>query len=199
MGRVVGYARVSSRDQSLARQISALTAAGVAEGDLYSDVASGKDFEREGYRSATADLREGDLLIVCSIDRLGRDYREISNEWRRVTEALGADIRILDFPILDTAKGMGDLTGAFISDIALKVLSYVAEQERAMIKRRQAEGIAAAKSRGMRFGRPPIAVPAEFAEIRAKARAGEITVAEALARLNLKRTTYYKFAAARDA
>ena len=149
-----GYIRVSSHDQNEDRQLIALHEVGVQDADIYIDKQSGKDFERPQYKRLLRKLKRGDLLYVKSIDRLGRNYAEILEQWRILTKDKGIDIVVLDMPLLDTRRGK-DLMGTFLSDIVLQVLSFVAENERVNIRQRQAEGIAAAKARGVRFGRPP--------------------------------------------
>ena len=157
-----GYARVSSRDQNEERQVIALTNAGVPRRMIYVDKESGKDFNRPKWKSLMRKLKAGDVLYISSIDRMGRNYREIREEWRRLTVVKGVDIVVLDMLLLDTRHGEGDLDRRFIADLVLQILSYVAEKERASIKQRQAEGIAAAKARGVLFGRPRIEVPEEL-------------------------------------
>ena len=169
-----GYARVSSKEQTEQRQIIALTEFGVSSKNIYMDKQSGKDFERPRYKRLVKRLRPGDLLVVQSIDRLGRNYSEILEQWRLITKEKRADILVLDMPLLDTRRGR-DLMGTFLSDIVLQVLSFAAENERINIRQRQAEGIAAAKSRGVRFGRPPRPLPDNFHILYQKWRAGKIT------------------------
>lgn len=170
-----GYARVSSKEQTEQRQIIALTEFGVSSKNIYMDKQSGKDFERPRYKRLIKRLRPGDLLVVQSIDRLGRNYSEILEQWRLITKEKRADILVLDMPLLDTRSQSRDLTGVFIADLVLQILSYVAQTEREMIRKRQAEGIAAAKSRGVRFGRPPRPLPDNFHILYQKWRAGKIT------------------------
>lgn len=162
--KLFGYVRVSSRDQNEQRQLDALTAYGVAARDIIVDKQSGKDFDRPGWTRLLRRLRPGDTLAVKSIDRLGRNYDEILLEWRCLIKELGVDIVVLDMPLLDTRRGR-DLTGTLISDIVLQLLSYVAQTERENIRQRQREGIAAAKARGIRFGRPAQPIPAWFPEL----------------------------------
>lgn len=171
---VYGYVRVSSRDQNEERQMIALRGAGVSEKNIYLDKQSGKDFDRLQYKRLLKKLKRNDLLCVKSIDRLGRNYDEILLQWRLLTKERGVDIAVLDMPLLDTRRGK-DLMGTFLSDIVLQVLSFVAENERANIRQRQAEGIAAAMARGVRFGRPPQPLPANFPDIYRRWRQGEIT------------------------
>lgn len=169
-----GYARVSSKEQTEQRQIIALTEFGVSSKNIYMDKQSGKDFERPRYKRMIKRLRPGDLLVVQSIDRLGRNYSEILEQWRLITKEKRADILVLDMPLLDTRRGR-DLMGTFLSDIVLQVLSFESENERINIRQRQAEGIAAAKSRGVRFGRPPRPLPDNFHILYQKWRVGKIT------------------------
>ncbi len=164
MGNMYGYARVSTREQKEDRQIIAIREMNVPEENIYMDKLSGKDFNRPQYKRMVRKLKKDDVLFVKSIDRLGRNYEEILEQWRIITKSKQADIVILDMPILDTRRGK-DLMGTFLSDIVLALLSYVAENERCNIKARQAEGIAAAKARGVRFGRPPKPLPKNFHEV----------------------------------
>lgn len=184
-GALYGYARVSSKDQSLARQLDALAAFGVEPRCVFADKASGKDFERAGYRRLLRRLAAGDVVVVASIDRLGRNYEEILEQWRVITKEKRADVVVLDMPLLDTRQGSGDVTGVFLADIVLQLLSYVAQIEREKIKQRQAEGIAAAKARGVRFGRPSILRPASYDEVRQAYARGEITRAQAASQLGV--------------
>ncbi len=156
-----GYIRVSSTDQNEDRQLIALRGKGVPDNRIYMDKQSGKDFDRPKYKRLVRRLRHGDLLYLLSIDRLGRNYREIQEQWRLLTQEKGVDICVLDMPLLDTRQGK-DLMGTFIADLVLQILSFVAQNERENIRKRQAEGIAAAKARGVKFGRPPIPVPDNF-------------------------------------
>lgn len=161
MGKLYGYIRVSTREQNEDRQILALKNLSIPERNLFLDKQSGKDFERPQYRKMVQRLKKDDLLYIKSIDRLGRNYCEILEQWRFLTRERGVDIVVLDMPLLDTRRGK-DLLGTFLSDIVLQVLSFVAENERANIRQRQAEGIAAAKAKGVRFGRPPKPLPENF-------------------------------------
>ncbi len=174
MANTFGYVRVSTREQNEDRQLIALHEAGVAQERIFMDKQSGKDFIRPQYRKLLRKLKKDDLLYIKSIDRLGRNYEEILYQWRNLTKDKGIDIVVLDMPLLDTRRGK-DLMGTFLSDIVLQVLSFVAENERTTIRQRQAEGIAAAKARGVRFGRPPQPLPDNFHEIYQKWRAGKIT------------------------
>lgn len=169
-----GYVRVSSKDQNEDRQMIALKEAGIDEKNIFMDKQSGKNFNRPQYKKLYRKLKDGDVLYIKSIDRLGRNYEEIIEQWRRITRFREADIVVLDMPLLDTRRGK-DLMGTFLSDIVLQVLSFVAENERTNIRQRQAEGIAAAKMRGVRFGRPPSPLPENFHEIYQRWKNGEIT------------------------
>lgn len=161
MNQVYGYIRVSSREQKEDRQVLALSACEIPKKNLFMDKQSGKDFKRPAYRKLIKKLKSGDLLIVKSIDRLGRNYEEILEQWRVITKEIRADIRVLDMPLLDTSV-QRDLTGTLIADIVLQLLSYVAQSERENIRQRQAEGIAAAKERGVKFGREKKPLPEDF-------------------------------------
>jgi len=171
---VYGYIRVSTREQNEDRQLIALREIGVEEKNIYTDKQSGKDFNRPQYRKLLRKLKKDDLLYIKSIDRLGRNYDEILQQWRFLTKDKGIDIVVLDMPLLDTRRGK-DLMGTFLSDIVLQVLSFVAENERTNIRQRQAEGIAAAKARGVRFGRPPKPLPETFHNAYQRWKKGEIT------------------------
>ena len=171
---VYGYIRVSSRDQNEDRQLIALKEVGVPEKNIYLDKQSGKDFNRPQYKKLLRKMKKDDLLYIKSIDRLGRNYEEILQQWRVLTKEKGIDIVVLDMPLLDTRRGK-DLMGTFLSDIVLQVLSFVAENERTNIKQRQAEGIAAAKVKGVRFGRPPRPLPENFHSCYQRWKQGEIT------------------------
>lgn len=187
-----GYTRVSSRDQNEARQIEKMREVGVDERHIFVDKASGKDFDREQYKAMVAMLREGDVVYVSSIDRLGRNYKDIIAQWSVITKEKGADIVVLDMPILDTRNDR-DLTGTLISDIVLQLLSYVAERERENIRARQAEGIALAKARGVYTGRKPIQIDkAAFESVYAEVLRGERTNKYAMQKLGLKPNTYWK-------
>lgn len=168
-----GYIRVSSRDQNEDRQVDAMRKAGIPDKNLFIDKASGKDFDRQQYVRMIRRLKRNDVVFVLSIDRLGRNYQAIIDEWNAITKKIGADIVVMDMPILDTRQGK-DLIGTLISDIVLQLLSYVAQTERENIKKRQAEGIAAAKARGVRFGRPPRPLPENFEDVKERFIRGEI-------------------------
>ena len=174
IGRIYGYIRVSTREQNEDRQWIALREVGVPEQNILLDKQSGKDFHRPQYRRLVRKLKKDDLLYIKSIDRLGRNYGEILEQWRLLTKEKGVDIVVLDMPLLDTRRGK-DLMGTFLSDIVLQVLSFVAENERVNIRQRQAEGIAAAKARGVRFGRPPKPLPENFHSAYQRWRADKIT------------------------
>lgn len=173
-GNVYGYIRVSSREQNEDRQMIALRKTGIHERNIFTDRQSGKDFERPQYKRLLRKIKKDDLLYIKSIDRLGRNYREILEQWRLLTKEKGVDIVVLDMPLLDTRRGK-DLLGTFLSDIVLQVLSFAAENERSNIRQRQAEGIAAAKARGVRFGRPPSPLPENFYSACQRWKSGEIT------------------------
>ncbi len=188
-GKIYGYIRVSSTDQNEDRQRIAMREQGVACGHIYTDKQSGKDFERPQYKRLLRALRPGDLLYVLSIDRLGRNYEEIQNQWRILTKEKGIDICVLDMPLLDTRQGK-DLMGTFIADLVLQILSFVAESERENIRKRQAEGIAAAKARGVRFGRPPRPLPEGFANAYQRWKDGSISGAEAARACGMPPSTF---------
>ena len=189
MGNLYGYIRVSTRDQNEDRQLIALRELKIPEKNIFMDKQSGKDFNRPQYKRLVRKLKKDDLLYIKSIDRLGRNYAEILEQWRLLTQTKGADIVVLDMPLLDTRRGK-DLMGTFLSDIVLQVLSFVAENERTNIRQRQAEGIAAAKARGVKFGRPPRPLPDNFYEVH-KAWREKITLKEAAAACNLPVGTFY--------
>lgn len=185
------YARVSARDQNLERQIEAFVEFGVDKSRIFSDKKSGKDFERKGYKKLMKLLRRGDLLVIKSIDRLGRNYDQIIAEWAHVTNVVGADILVLDMPLLDTRTKAETLVGKFISDIVLQILSFVAESERANIKARQAEGIRIAKQNGVKFGRPKKNYSDEFLEIALDYINKSITSDAAIRQLDIRRENFY--------
>ena len=186
-----GYIRVSSTDQNEARQWAALRSRGIQSGRIYVDKQSGKDFQRPEYQRLVARLRSGDLVCVLSIDRLGRNYGEILEQWRVLTKEIQADVCVLDMPMLDTRNGK-DLMGTFIADLTLQILSFVAQKERENIRQRQAEGIAAAKERGVQFGRPVLPAPEDFPAIISEWESGQLPFAEALAQTGLSRGTFYR-------
>lgn len=188
-----GYIRVSTKEQNPDRQIAAMRTAGIADADMVIEKQSGKDFERPKYHELIRRLRPGDALIVKSIDRLGRNYAEILEEWRMITKEKGADIAVLDMPLLDTRRGR-DLTGTLIADIVLQLLSYVAETEREFIRQRQREGIDAARKKGRRFGRPAYVITPEIADVIRRWRGGEISLLAAEKETGFSRSTLYRAA-----
>ena len=187
---IYGYMRVSSKEQNEDRQKIALTEMGVPEKNIYMDKQSGKDFERTQYKRLLRKLNENSVLYIKSIDRLGRNYGELNEQWRIITKEKKADIVVIDMPLLDTRREK-NLLGTFISDVVLALLSYVAENERTNIKQRQAEGIAAAKARGVKFGRPPLPIPQNFYQMHKDWRAGKITIEEAAKACNMCPKTFY--------
>ena len=193
MAHIFGYARVSSREQCEDRQLVAMREFGVQDGNIYLDKLSGKDFERPSYRRLLKKLKPGDTLVIKSIDRLGRNYGEILEQWRVITKEKQAAIVVLDIPLLDTRQKERDLTGTFIADLVLQILSYVAQSEREAIRQRQAEGIAAAKARGIKFGREPMARPAMFGEVVAAWERREISAREAARRLDIHHKTFLEW------
>ncbi|MEH2956643.1 recombinase family protein [Candidatus Merdisoma sp. JLR.KK006] len=188
---VYGYVRVSTREQNVERQLIALEKIGVPQAKIFIDRQSGKDFRRPAYQKMVKKLKAGDIVVTKSIDRLGRNYEEIKEQWRILTKEIGADIIIQDMPLLDTTKSR-DLLGSFISDVVLQLLSFVAENERNNIRIRQAEGIEAAKRRGVRFGKPAIPVPENFSELYLRWEQGSITINEFAQLCNMGRSTIYK-------
>lgn len=185
-----GYVRVSSKDQNEDRQLAAMQGLGIPDENIYIDRQSGKDFARPQYKRLLRRLKPDDVIYIKSIDRLGRNYTEILEQWRVLTKERCADIVVLDMPLLDTRRGK-DLMGTFLSDIVLQVLSFVAENERENIRQRQAEGIAAAKARGVQFGRPPIPLPKNFRQIHKAWRAQKITLRQAADVCGLPTGTFY--------
>lgn len=188
---VYGYIRVSSTDQNEDRQMIALKQKKVPETHIFMDKQSGKDFNRPQYKKLTKKLCRGDLIYILSIDRLGRNYEEIQNQWRILTKDIGADICVIDMPLLDTRNGK-DLMGTFIADLVLQILSFVAQNERENIRKRQKEGIEAAKARGVVFGRPTIKVPENFIDIVKSWENKQITFKEALNESGLSAATFYR-------
>lgn len=188
--KTFGYARVSSKEQNVERQLVAFKEYGIEERDIYIDKQSGKDFNREQYNTLKHILRENDLLVIKSIDRLGRNYEMIVNEWKDITKNIKVDIVVIDMPLLNTRKNK-DLLGTFISDLVLQILGYVAEQERTFIKQRQKEGISVAKNNGVKFGRPKIEKPLNFDDVVLKWKNNEIKTKEAMELLGLKPNTFY--------
>ncbi len=190
--RVFGYGRVSSKEKNEERQIIAFKELGINERDIYIDKQSGKDFNREQYNLMKHNLRENDLLVIKSIDRLGRNYNMIIEEWRDITKNIKADIKVIDMPILDTSNNK-ELLGNVISDIVLGLLSYVAETERTFIRQRQREGIDIAKNKGIKFGRPRIEKPINFDYVVNRWKNKEMSTKEALMELKLKPNVFYNF------
>ena len=185
------YARVSAKDQNLQRQINAFREFGIDKSRIFSEKKSGKDFERKEYKRLLKKLNCGDLLVIKSIDRLGRNYSQIIEEWNRITNIIGADILVLDMPLLDTRTKADTLVGKFISDIVLQVLSFVAENERESIKARQAEGIKIARAKGVRFGRPSFVYSEEFLSVAKDYLSKRIKLKTALQLLQLKQGNFY--------
>lgn len=191
MGEVYGYVRVSSTDQNEDRQMRAMQEAGVPEYNIFMDKQSGKNFERQQYLKLRRKLKAGDLFYVLSIDRLGRNYEEIQDQWRILTKEIGVDICVIDMPLLDTRNGK-DLMGTFIADLVLQILSFVADNERTNIRKRQQQGIIAAKARGVRFGRPETPIPDDFGEIIKKWEKGYFTVDAAIQKCGMSQATFYR-------
>lgn len=184
-----GYARVSSRDQNLARQITALREAGIEKKHLFTDRQSGKDFKRPGYQEMVKKLREKDELYIKSIDRLGRNYDEILEQWRFLTKVKRVEIIVLDFPLLDTRHSKGGVTGEFIADLVLQILSYVAQVERENIHQRQMEGIREAKKKGVRFGRPVLERPSNYRAVVTAVRRHKVSIRTGAVQLGVSHTT----------
>ncbi len=190
VGKIYGYVRVSSIDQNEDRQMMALKTVNVPSKNIFIDKISGKDFNRPQYRKMVKKLQAGDLLYILSIDRLGRDYEEIQNQWRILTKEIGIDIYVLDMPLLDTRNGK-DLMGTFIADLVLQILSFVAQSERENIKKRQAEGIKAAKAKGVKFGRPQLPLPDNFYEVHKAWRNKKMTLRQAAEACKMPVGTFY--------
>ena len=188
---IYGYVRVSSTDQNEDRQMLALKKQNIADKNIYIDKLSGKDFNRPAYKKLIKKLKSGDLLYILSIDRLGRNYEEIQNQWRVLTKEIGADICVIDMPLLDTRQGK-DLMGTFIADLVLQILSFVAQNERENIRKRQLQGIAAAKAKGVRFGRPEKGIPPEFISLIREWEKKKITLAEILNMCQISESTFYR-------
>ncbi len=186
-----GYVRVSSVDQNEERQLAALCERRVPAKNIFKDKQSGKDFERPQYKRMVGKLKAGDLLYILSIDHLGRNYEEIQNQWRILTKEIGAGICVIDMPLLDTRNGR-DLMGTFIADLVLQILSFVAQNERENIKKRQAQGIAAAKAKGVQFGRPEVPMPKNFKEIVKQWEKQLISTDAALEKCGMSKTTFYR-------
>lgn len=189
--KIFGYVRVSSTDQNEDRQMIALRQVGVLDENIYMDKMSGKDFDRPQYKKMVKRMKQGDLLYVLSIDRLGRNYDEIQNQWRILTKEIGIDVCVIDMPLLDTRQSK-DLLGTFVADLVLQVLSFAAHNERDNIRKRQAEGIAAAKARGVHMGRPVVEAPPDFEEIVKAWEKKKITMEEAMKRCGMSETTFYR-------
>lgn len=190
-GSIYGYIRVSSTDQNDDRQWIALRQQSVPNHHIYVDKQSGKDFNRPQYKKMIRKLKQGDLLYILSIDRLGRNYEEIQNQWRILIKEIGIDICVIDMPLLDTRNGK-DLLGTFIADLVLQILSFVAQSERENIKKRQAQGIAAAKAKGIKFGRPEKIVPEDFPDIVAQWENKIIALQELLVQCNMSQATFFR-------
>ena len=187
-----GYIRVSTKEQNEDRQVDALKAYEIPQKNVFMDKQSGKDFERPAYQQLIRKLKKGDVLIIKSIDRLGRNYDEIIEQWRVITKQVDADIVVIDMPLLDTRVGK-DLTGQFVADLVLQILSYVAQTEREAIRQRQAEGIAAAKARGVKFGRPRIPLPSDFHVVSELYRRQMITSRESARMLSVSQDTFLRW------
>jgi len=187
-----GYARVSTKDQNLDRQIKELLEQGINEREIYADKQSGKDFNRPKYQALKNVLREGDTLIIKSIDRLGRNYNEILNEWQEITKDIKVNIKVLDMPLLDTTQNPETLTSTFVADLVLQILSYVAQTERDFNKKRQSEGIAIAKEKGKHLGRPKAQKPDNWNEVIKQWESGKITAVKAMELTGTTKSTFYK-------
>lgn len=191
---IYGYVRVSSKDQCEDRQLLALKEFGIVERNIYTDKISGKNFNRPQYHRLMKKLKQGDVVVILSIDRLGRNYDEIQNQWRIITKEKQADIVVLDMPLLDTRKSQNnDLTGTFIADLVLQILAYVAQIERENIKQRQKEGIHAAKCRGVQFGRPRKNIPDNFDDVKGKWEKSEINSRQAAQILGISQNTFLRW------
>lgn len=192
--KIYGYVRVSTKEQCGDRQLLALGEFPVAKSNIFMDKLSGKDFNRPQYQRLLRKLKPRDTLVIKSIDRLGRNYEEILEQWRLITKGKQADIVVLDMPLLDTRQTGRDLTGTFVADLVLQILSYVAQTERENIRQRQKEGIAAAKHRGVRFGRPRKEIPSDFEKIKTEWECKQISSREAARRLNIAQDTFLRWA-----
>ena len=190
---IYGYARVSAKDQKLDRQLVELKSFGVKENNIYCDKQSGKNFERENYQALKSQLKQGDLLVIKSIDRLGRNYDMIIEEWSYLTKTINCDVVVLDMNLLDTRSEDKNLFGKFIADIVLQILSFVAENERTNIKQRQAEGIKLAKEKGIILGRPKIKLPKNFLSIAKQFSNKEINLETALSKTKMTKSSFYKY------
>lgn len=187
-----GYIRVSTKEQHTDRQWVALEPYHIPDRNVYCDYQSGKDFRRPAYKKLLKRLKRGDLLVIKSIDRLGRNYNEILNQWQHITKKIGADILVIDMPLLDTREKNGNLTGVFVADLVLQILAYVAQTERDFIHQRQAEGIAAAKAKGTKFGRRAVEMPDGFEQLYQQWEAGNISLRQAAAELGISHSTFYR-------
>ena len=190
MMKIYGYCRISTTDQNENRQLDMMTELSIPENRVFVDKKSGKDFARPAWLKLLEKLERGDLVYIASLCRMGRNYEEIISQWRHLTKERGVHLSIVDMPLLNTMNG-GDLMGVFLTDIVLQVLSFVSENERITLRRRQAQGIAAARARGVHLGRSPIRLPENFAEIVKKWERGKLTLEQALEQSGLKRSTYY--------
>lgn len=191
--KAYGYARVSTKDQNVDRQLDALAAFPLAPSDIFIDYCTGSTFERDQYRLLIGKLRPGDVMVVKSVDRLGRNYSEVLEEWRNITHDIKAEIVVLDMPLLDTRRESNNLTGQFIADMLLQLLSYVSAVERENIRARQAEGIASARARGKKFGRPRKEKPEEWGVIRESILSGDMKRSEAARQIGISRNTLYRW------
>lgn len=188
----IGYIRISTKDQNPDRQYLAMEKYGICKKNIYMDMLSGKDFSRPEYTKMLATLEAGDLLVIKSIDRLGRNYEEILIQWKKITKEIQADIEVIDMPLLNTRNGENDLTGTFIADLVLQILAYVAETERNFIRQRQAEGIAAAKAKGIHFGGRKAKLPENFDKYYEKWSQGKISARKAAKCLDMSHSTFYR-------
>ena len=190
--KTYGYARVSAKDQNLARQLDSFKRLGIPRQNVYAEKSSGKDFCRTEYLKLRGVLQKDDLLVVQSLDRLGRNYDQITEEWRKITQSIGANILVLDMPLLDTRSRSDTLLGKFVSNLVLEVLSFVAENERSNIRARQAEGIRLAKERGVKFGRPKTSLSQNFTYVAQNYVQGKISLTDSLTELSLSRSAFYR-------
>ena len=190
--KIYGYARVSAKDQKLERQLDSFKQLGIPRQNIYAEKISGKDFCRTEYLKLCGVLQKDDLLVVPSLDRLGRNYDQITKEWRKITQSIGANILVLDMPLLDTRSRTDTLLGKFVSNLVLEILSFVAENERSNIRARQAEGIRLAKERGVKFGRPKTSLSQNFTYVAQDYIQGKITLADSLKKLSLSRSAFYR-------
>ncbi len=188
---IYGYVRVSSTDQNEDRQMLEMQKLRINKRNIYMDKQSGKDFNRKNYQTLLSKLKKGDLLYILSIDRLGRNYEEIQNQWRVITKEIGVDVCVIDMPLLDTRQGK-DLMGTFIADLVLQILSFVAQNERENIRKRQLQGIAAAKTRGVRFGRPEKKLPTDFNALIKLWEKKQISLSEVLKQCKMSESTFYR-------